>query len=260
MKKTKTKNIFAMMMTMFMMLVCSVMFTACGRDNSKQPTTTEVSSYTELKAALDSECDIIKLTQDIDIKTAGMEKTDRLNFERKVTLDLNGKTITNSTDIWSTEDEIYCMFDVTGNGDLTITGNGKILAKENDAWVFRVRQGAKVTIENGEFAGNNTLAYVNKGKITINGGKFYLQQAAYEDFDPETGMPGYGFMFNCEDTNYVDGSAKIEVKGGQFINFNPAKTISEQNGGNYVAEGYKSVKTQAEVNNKTVYTFTVTAA
>ena len=260
MKKTKTKNIFAMMITMFMMLVCSVLFTACGVDNSKQPTTTEVSSYTELKVALDSECDIIKLTKDIDIKTAGMEKTDRLNFERKVTLDLNGKTITNSTDIWSKEDEIYCMFDVTDNGDLTITGNGKIIAKENDAWVFRVHDGAKVTIENGEFAGNNTIAYINTGKVTINGGKFYLQQAAYEDFDPETGMSGYGFMLNCEDKNYNDGTGKFVIKGGQFINFNPAKTISEQNGGNYVAEGYKSVKTQAEVNNKTVYTFTVTAA
>lgn len=260
MKNTKTKNIFAMMMTMFMMLVCSVLFTACGVDNSKQPTTTKVSSYTELKAALDSECDIIKLTQDIDIKTEGMDKTDRLNFTRKVKLDLNGKTITNSADIWSTEDEIYCMFDVTGDGDLTITGNGKILAKENDAWVFRVRQGAKVTIENGEFAGNNTIAYINTGKVTINGGKFYLQQAAYEDVDPETGMPGYGYMLNCEDKNYNDGTGKFVIKGGQFINFNPAKTISEQNGGNYVAEGYKSVKTQAEVNNKTVYTFTVTAA
>lgn len=247
-------------MTMFMMLVCSVMFTACGRDNSKQPTTTEVGSYTELKAALDSECDIIKLTQDIDIKTAGMEKTDRLNFKRKVTLDLNGKTIYNTTDIWSTKDEIYCMFDVTGDGDLTITGNGKILAKENDAWVFRVHDGAKVTIENGEFAGNNTIAYINTGKVTINGGKFYLQQAAYEDFDPETGMPGYGYMLNCEDKNYNDGTGMFVIKGGQFINFNPANTISEQNGGNYVAEGYKSVKTQAEVNNKTVYTFTVTAA
>ncbi len=260
MKKIKTKNIFAMMMTMFMMLVCSVLFTACGGDNPKQPTTTKVSSYTELKAALDSKCDIIKLTQDIDIKTEGMDKTDRLNFTRKVTLDLNGKTITNSTDIWSKDDEIYCMFDVTGDGDLTITGNGKIIAKENDAWVFRVHQGAKVTIENGEFAGNNTLAYVNTGKITINGGKFYLQQAAHVEVDPETGLAGYAWMFNCEDTNYGNGSAKIEVKGGQFINFNPAKTISEQNGGNYVAEGYKSVKTQTEVNNKTVYIFTVTAA
>lgn len=91
------------------------------------------------------------------------------------------------------------------------------------------------------------------------GGKFYLQQAAYEDVDPETGMSGYGFMLNCEDKNYNDGTAMFVIKGGQFINFNPAKTISEH-GGNYVAEGYKSVKTQAEVNNKTVYTFTVTAA
>lgn len=244
------------MTAMVIMLACLVLLTACG-GGSKQPTITEVSNYTELKTAVEGNCDIIKLTKDIDIKTEGMDKTDRLNFTRKVTLDLNGKTITNSADFWSKADEIYCMFDVTGNGDLTIKGNGKIIAKANDAWVFRVRQGAKVTIENGEFAGNNTLAYVNAGKITINGGKFYLQQAAHEEVDPETGLAGYAWMFNCEDTTYGNGSAKIEVKGGQFVNFNPSKTLTEQGGGNYVAEGYKSVKTETTIDGKMAYIFTV---
>ena len=48
---------------------------------------------------------------------------------------------------------------------------------------------------------------------------------------------------NCYDANYTAGTAKINVYGGKFYNFNPAETYGEPNGPvSYVAEGYHVVE------------------
>lgn len=50
-------------------------------------------------------------------------------------------------------------------------------------------------------------------------------------------------MLNCIDKAYKDGTANIIVKGGTFVNFNPANCKAEGAGTNFVAEGYGVVAT-----------------
>ena len=77
-----------------------------------------------------------------------------------------------------------------------------------------------------------------QGTLTINGGTF-----ACEPFgDPY----GYNFLLNCIDSAYKNGTAKIIVKGGTFVNFNPADCSAEGAHTNFVAPDYKVVsETQA---------------
>ena len=51
------------------------------------------------------------------------------------------------------------------------------------------------------------------------------------------------FLLNCYDANYTAGTAKINVYGGKFYEFNPAVTYGEPGGPvSYVAEGYHVVE------------------
>ena len=54
-------------------------------------------------------------------------------------------------------------------------------------------------------------------------------------------MHAKNFLLNCIDDNYKNDTAKIIVKGGTFVNFNPANCKAEGEGTNFVADGYKVV-------------------
>ena len=144
------------------------MLTGCGSKlNVKEVNTQEAL----IEAIADEKVDEIKLTSDIIIE-------DTIVFTRKVTLNLNGKTISNTEDIWvdtETEDK-WSLISVGANGDLTITGNGKLKAKENDCYAVDVVGGGKVTINDGEFVGNISAIYVFEGEAIIKGGKYSIQQ------------------------------------------------------------------------------------
>ena len=60
-------------------------------------------------------------------------------------------------------------------------------------------------------------------------------------------------MLNCYDANYKNGTAKIIVKGGTFVNFNPANNAAEGAGTNFVAEGYSVIK-ETQANGDVWYT------
>jgi len=119
--------------------------------------------------------DTIKLLGDIAIDTA-------ITNTKKITLDLNGKTIT------GTDNATGSFAIITNKGELTITGNGKItLTATNDRdWnayssVISNTVGGKLVVENGtiEHLGGTDMAYaidnLTNGKGTyaetvINGG------------------------------------------------------------------------------------------
>ena len=237
------KKILKTIACIAMALIIPISLVACGKDkdedkNKQNPSTpqitiTEVVTENDLITAIDSNCDEIKLTDDITIN-------DPLVIERKVTLNLNGKTINNTEDIWSEEHYKWSLVSVRANGDLTITGNGKLKAKENDCFAVDVMDNAKVTIENGTFVGNLHSVYVYEGTALINGGRFSIQQRGSK-FDPETQLTGYVFVLNCYDANYKNGTAKIKVSGGEFNKFNPSNNLAEGENTNFVAQGYKSV-------------------
>ena len=155
---------------------------------------------------------------------------------KAITLDMNQKTTTNTKDIWGGNGGAWSHIRVGENGDLTITGDGTIQAKENDCYAIDLNgTNAKCTIENGTFIGNISAVYVYTGALTVKGGSFSIQQK-------ETGADGERFTLNCRDENYESKTASITVSGGTFKNFDPADCLAEGKDTNFCAKGYASVK------------------
>ena len=163
---------------------------------------------------------------------------DTLAVEKNTVLDMNGKTISNTADIWNASKADWSLISARNGANLTITGNGSFEAKENDCYAVDVQDGATVTIEDGTFIGNIHAVYVYEGTANIKGG-FYAVQQKYS-----VANKADGFVLNCYDANRTGGTAKIIVTGGTFVNFNPADCWAEGEHTNFVAEGYSVISEQ----------------
>ena len=153
---------------------------------------------------------------------------------KEVTLDLNGKTVSNTADLWNESIASWSLLSVRG-GSLTIKGAGTLQAKENDCFAVDVQDGGTVVIEDGTYVGNVHAVYVYEGTAEIKGGKYSIQQLSSNP-DP------YGYVLNCYDKNRENGIAKIIVTGGEFVKFNPADCAAEGAHTNFLADGYKSTQ------------------
>ena len=163
-------------------------------------------------------------------------------------INANGKTIANTSDVWDKAPNSWSLISARENADLTITGNGTFKAKENDCYAVDVQDStATVTIENGTFIGNVHAVYVYEGTANIKGG-FYSVQQKYPDASKAN-----EFVLNCYDANYKNGTAKIIVTGGTFVNFDPSNCKAEGAGTNFVAPGYK-VESETKANGDIWYT------
>ena len=140
---------------------------------------------------------------------ADVEQNTQLTISKSITLDLNGKTIRNTVDIWG--DKANAILSITNGAKVTITGNGTIDAKENDCYTINVVKG-DLTIENGTFYGNVSVVQVEEGTLSVKGGTFDLHQK-WEGSSK--------YLINCIDKAYVDGSAKVAISGGTFVGFDP---------------------------------------
>ena len=157
-----------------------------------------------------------------------------------VTLDMNSKTLANTVDLWNdSKDGLindWSLVSVRG-GNLTVGGNGNFYAKANDVYAVDVQDGGTLVIKDGYFKGNVSAVYVYEGSAVIEGGTFEIQQLN------TNGVGGpYDYMLNLYDANRDNGTASITVKGGEFINFNPADCKAEGAHTNFLAPGYISVK------------------
>ena len=152
-----------------------------------------------------------------------------------VQLNMNGKKLANTADIWSENENKWSLVSAQNGANLTITGNGTFAAKENDCYAVDVQDGSTVTITSGTFNGNIHTVYVLEGTAIIQGG-FYSVQQKYPD-----SAKADEFVLNCYDANRANGTAKIIVTGGTFVNFNPADCQAEGAHTNFVADGYKVV-------------------
>ena len=154
----------------------------------------------------------------------------------EVTLDLNGKTVTNTEDLWDEATEKYSIFEVAG-GALALKGDGTVKAKENDCYALLVSDGGHLIIEDGTYVGNIDALHVYEGLAEIKGGSYSIQQLC-----PLTGHGPYDFVLNCKNENYAAGKANIIVTGGSFQGFDPANAKSDD-AASYLAPGYISVET-----------------
>jgi predicted ribosomally synthesized peptide with SipW-like signal peptide len=172
---------------------------------------------------------------------ANVDPSEALVATKDTTIDMNGKTIANTKDVWEKNPKSWSLISARESADLTITGNGTFAAKKDDCYAVDVQDGATVTIENGTFIGNIHAVYVLKGTAYIKGG-FYSVQQKYPDASKAN-----EFVLNCYDANRANGTAKIIVTGGTFVNFNPANCQAEGPNTNFVASGY-SVITETKAN------------
>lgn len=184
-------------------------------------------------------------TSDITVNVASdKELTTPIVVKGKGTLNMNGKTFSNISDIWNDAQDAWSFVSVQGSSaDLTISGNGTFQTRENDCYAIDVRDGGTLTIEDGTFVGNITSIYlINKSSVEnstayIKGGEYRVQQKY-----PDANKP-YAFTLNCYDASYTTGKAKFVVSGGRFYKFNPGATMGEPNGPkSFLADGYSSTQ------------------
>ena len=162
-----------------------------------------------------------------------------------VQLNMNGKKLANTEDIWSDND--WSLVSAQNGANLTITGNGTFAAKANDCYAVDVQDGSTVTITSGTFNGNIHAVYVLEGTAIIQGG-FYSVQQKYPD-----SAKADEFVLNCYDANRANGTAKIIVTGGTCVNFTPADCLAEGVHTNFVADGYKVIS-ETQTNGDVWYT------
>lgn len=221
--KKKLLNILA---CLSIILIGAFALVGCGDDPD---TNIYVSTEAQLTTAVaNSNNNKIVLKNDIEL-------TEQLVVTKKLTLDLNGKELSNATDIWNDTDGIdtWSLISVQDNGELTLTGNGTLNAKENDCYAVDARDNAKVTIKNGTLTGNVSAVYViDNATVTIEGGTYNIKQLSiYSD---------YRYLLNALDRDNQD--ATIIVKGGTFTQYDPSHSNSENPEMNFVANGYEAVE------------------
>ncbi len=178
--------------------------------------------------------DTVVLYDNIDLGNGHIE------INKKVTFDLNGKTLTGNG--------ASGVFEVVYGGDLTITGNGYVVAKAGNGttvgattgtiWAMAVwAYGGKVTIENGSFSNQTCdgqkIGQGNSEQNTQTPDNLDLIYAKDDEKGNKSTIIIKGGTFNCVQkmwTLNIKNTSKstIKVTGGTFIGFNPDST---DNGG-----------------------------
>ena len=132
------------------------------------------------------------------------------------------------------------MFWVKKGGELTIDGEGSVVAQDATYSMAVWAQGGKVTINKGKCYNEGDgcdLIYASEGgKVYIYGGEFHATERKGE----ENGTKNKFSALNIKDKDRA--TCEIVVYGGTFYGFNPADNVSEGVNTNFVAEGYQSVE------------------
>ena len=178
--------------------------------------------------------------------------SDRLTIKTPTTLNFEGVyTVPGSLEASSNWAALYITDETTINA---IDGAGIICEDKTDSSAAYIggpyvadinAPGKTVTVNGGTYYGGGTTFQVTKGTLIVNGGFFQVTS------DVDTHDCRY--TLNCIDGNYKNGSAKIFVKGGTFVNFDPSNNTAEGAGTNFVADGY-SVISETKDNGDVWYT------
>ncbi len=189
-----------------------------------------VASAAEMKTAL-ATGGIVSVNKDIKTDNIGNTEADRVTISKPTTLNLDAKII--SPDNMGNNSINFCALIVDADTTINAGENGGIDTGVNGGYGINVRNGATLTINGGSYYGGGTAVQVQEGTLIINGGTFACE--------PFSGSYGYNFLINCIDSAYKNGTAKVEIKGGTFVNFDPSNCQAEGAGTNFVADGYKVV-------------------
>lgn len=143
------------------------------------------------------------------------------------------------------------IFDLEEGSELIINSDGTI---ENDVdetdgsstksgYIFRLEDNSKLTLLSGNYyAGLTIVQAAGTSEAKIYSGNYDVYQYYHN---------GSQYVLNYIDADKE--TAEIIVYGGSFVNFNPSHSTSENPAANFVAEGYKVIKTTGE-NETPIYT------
>lgn len=146
-----------------------------------------------------------------------------------LTLNLNGKNLKGGKvyDAAASMTGIdIAAISVDNGATLTIEGEGNI---EGSSYGVYAKNGT-LNIKSGNFTAETSAVQVGAATVNIEGGTF-----SNTDEDKR-------YTINCLDANWKDGTSKVNITGGTFIDFNPANNHAEGVGTNFCAEGYTTYK------------------
>ena len=190
-----------------------------------------VANVTELKEAL-TNGGVVAVTKDIQTNNIEDTAAARIVISQPTTLNLEKKIIT--PDNMGNNNTNFCALIIDADTTINAGENGGIDTGVNGGYGINVRNGATLTINGGYYYGGGTAVQVQKGTLIINGGTFACEPYSNPTY-------GYNFLINCLDSAYKNGTAKVVIQGGTFINFDPSNCTAEGAGTNFVADGYKVV-------------------
>ena len=190
-----------------------------------------VVNVTELKEAL-TNGGVVAVTKDIQTNNIEDTAAARIVISQPTTLNLEKKIITPNN--MGNNNTNFCALIVDADTTINAGENGGIDTGINGGYGINVRNGATLTINGGYYYGGGTAVQVQKGTLIINGGTFACEPYSNPTY-------GYNFLINCVDSAYKNGTAKVIINGGTFVNFDPSNCTAEGAGTNFVADGYKVV-------------------
>ena len=202
-----------------------------------------VVNVTELKEAL-TNGGVVAVTKDIQTNNSEDTAAARIVISQPTTLNLEKKIITPND--MGNNNVNFCALIVDADTTINAGENGGIDTGVNGGYGINVRNGATLTINGGYYYGGGTAVQVQEGTLIINGGTFACEPYSNPTY-------GYNFLINCLDGAYKNGTAKVVIQGGTFINFDPSNCTAEGAGTNFVADGYKVVS-QTQTNGDVWYT------
>ena len=185
--------------------------------------------------------DQIKIDEDVAI-TPVVEDTTKQTLvpqtvlNKSATLNLAGKKLTVNGAAADYGKASPLIMNVDGaDTNVTIEGEINCEAGNNQVYGINITNGASLTIKDGKYYGALTAIQVQKGSLIIKDGFFDMAPTC------KAQVPQYAkYVVNAIDEAYKNGSAKISITGGTFVNFDPSAN-PEGAGTSYVADGYKVV-------------------
>ncbi len=190
-----------------------------------------VVNVTELKEAL-TNGGVVAVTEDIQTNNSEDTAAARIVISQPTTLNLEKKIIT--PDNMGNNNTNFCALIIDADTTINAGENGGIDTGVNGGYGINVRNGATLIINGGYYYGGGTAVQVQEGTLIINGGTFACEPYSNPTY-------GYNFLINCLDSAYKNGTAKVIINGGTFVNFDPSNCTAEGAGTNFVADGYKVV-------------------
>ena len=194
----------------------------------------------------------VKVDGDFTTDASKTAAADRTVIAKPTTIDFGGMiTVPGELEASSNWAALYINADTTINGTET-TGITCVDKTDPNAgynggpYVAHIAApGKTVTVNGGYYYGGGTAFNVECGTLIVNGGFFQVT--------PDIDTHDYRYVLNCIDANYKNGSAKIIVRGGTFVNFDPSNNAAEGAGTNFVEDGYVVVA-EKQANGDTWYT------